>query len=430
MRAIELRRHRAEQDYERYEAHRRFEEATDIAERIGYPIDHTVTYRMRNGMAYGSMDTKDRPFREQTEQARKEGVEKFTGVNAFEAIRRDHEHAEALLVDQFGRGELAGNVLVKVSMIPDAVREGTAQIDGYRRDLLRSFIRIYYRDNEDVKCRLFSLDQTDRVAMAAVGGLLGINIEPERGSEAVLADHAIMDMSAVDDVSINTLVAHTIDTYDTALYAQAGENYHAGSKIIDKQDALSIVLNQNSLLDEHMRAISQIMAKARGGEAAGGALEHQRRRLAAALDEIRHGGTVGSLADGSVTAREAQGNYGGECATAANTMAMAQGQEWKDGVCRVCLKGARVGECSVCLSCENADNAGRDLNKIHARAKKTREDTIKPLNVDTKKPRTEQLSKAELIKRKFGAYAEVKMITQIGGAAMTVVDRRSGEQIA
>ncbi|TXG76050.1 hypothetical protein E6P97_04315, partial [Patescibacteria group bacterium] len=161
-----------ERAHRNYEENVRFEEMTDIAERLGYPIDTTIRYEMYGGAAYALSDTVHRPFHNQTLLAMQRGRTLFTGDQAFEAERLRLEHEEALQVDAFGRGDLAGDVLVKLSKVPDAVVEGRTSIKGYRRDLMRSFVRLYYRDGGGVVCRLFTLDGNSQKGMFAISGLL------------------------------------------------------------------------------------------------------------------------------------------------------------------------------------------------------------------------------------------------------------------
>jgi hypothetical protein len=426
-------------DYERYEAHRRFEEATDIAERIGYPIDHTVGYEMRDGLAYGEFDTKDRPFHAQTEQSLREGREMFTGVNRFEVTRREHEHQEALMIDKFGRGELDGNVLVKISPVPDAVRDGIATIDGYRRDMLRSFVRIYYRTDKAVECRLFSLDQSDHIGLAAVGDLLGIDTDG-RSSEDILGDHALMNMSSVSSAAIDRLVQNTIDIYDGALEMQTGGKFHAGSRMPNKDDALSMVMRHGSLLDEHMREISGIMTRALSGSAKKELLEQRRIRTTAAIDLVVQGGKVDSSNDAAVSEQISTKEYGGDCPTGygLNAVGMAQGarkeREFKKGVCLACLKPGKVGECSVCIDCEERDNRGVDLMKVREKAlaaRATKQAIQRRQQEQVGRAAAEKArSKSDVIKSRFGEYARVRNEFVVGGMQQVVYDYRTGETIA
>lgn len=431
MRTATLEQNR-QRGHERYEEYRRFEEATDIAERIGYPIDHTVNYLMRGGFAYGEFDSKNRPFHELTNASRHEGHRIFTGVNAFEAVRREHEHQEALLVDQFGRGELEGTVLVKISPVPDAVQNGTADIDGYRRDLLRSFVRIYYRTEHGVACRLFSLDQSDPVGMAAIGDLLGIDIDG-RSSEDILSDHSLVNIENISDNAIDELVAQTKNVYDNALELQTNERFHAGSRMLNKDNALRVIMRHDSLLTEHMREITKIMQKVRDPGDQKRLLEVRRKRTSAAIDIVERGGVISSSNDSSVSDRMSTNDYGGECATdsLAKTVAMTQGaekkRELKKGTCLACFKEGDVGECSVCLKCEADDNRGVDLMKVRTQALKAIAAANRHQQQASEMRIEKSSSKTDIIKSKYGKYAEErKGEVKVGYAPRIIYDRRTG----
>ena len=63
-------RQRIEASRERdFEMNRRFEEMTDLAERIGFPIETNIYYDLRGESLYARTDTKSRAFIEQTFQA-------------------------------------------------------------------------------------------------------------------------------------------------------------------------------------------------------------------------------------------------------------------------------------------------------------------------------------------------------------------------
>ena len=427
MNTLLRRRERAQHDYERYEAHRRFEEATNIAERVGYPIRHRIAYVMRGGQAYAATDTRERPFRELTAESLEHAQRTFTGVNAFEIQRRELEHAESLLVEQLGRGELPGNVLVKMSPIPDAVREGRADIGGYRRDLLRSYVRIYYKQGDTVQCLLFTLDRSNQSALSAVGHMLGI--DADQGSEAVLADYAVMDMSHVDDAAIDQLADAVIQCYDDVSFEQTGQQLHAGSLLRDRTDALSMVMSRGVLLDEHMQTINGIVGSTLP-ELREPLLEGQRRRMAAAIDELEHGGVVHSLGDAAVTARESQGNYDADCPPGSNAMALGREQDdcmFVSSICPICgtknvttlrTRGAIIGITCGC----RVEADGRVKHGRRGRFTPSREARVTP-----KKARIP--SKAEVIQKRYGRYAEAQWTTQFGSKALHLIDRRTGERL-
>ncbi len=425
MQTIETRRH---QDYERFEANRRFEEMTDIAERLSYPIDTTIHYELRGDTVYAASDTVDRPFHNQTFQAMKAGEYQYTGDQAFQRERLRLEHEEALMIDQFATGNLEGNVLIKYSKVPDAVVEGGTSINGYRRDLLRSFVRMYYRTDSGVSCRLFTLDHNHRLGVEKVGALL--DIDTTRPSEEVLADHTLLNVPADPEYFVERLVDRAIEVYDSAVEEEAGVRTHAGSHYLNKQDAMSAITNQSHLMSQHMDAIAAIMQRGLGEDV----LEQERKKTAAAIKLASEGYEITSNADTVVANEAATGEYGRDCATVNGMNQAAQSMEnkWSFGECQVCFARTMVGSCAVCTRCAAADDRGIDLLKLRDHNLRRRNakraiatDSIKQANVLPKKP-----SKQELVKRQYGEYAEIRRITTIGGAYKQVVHKYSGEVLA
>lgn len=430
---------------ERFEDNRRHELATDIAERIGYPISHTVEYKMIDGMAYATTDLKNRPFRNQTAQALREGRAKYSGVNEFEYIRLGLEHEEALMADKFGSCKLDGNILIKVSRVPDAVVDGTARVRGYRRDEMRSFVRIYYMADGLMKCHLFSLDGNSSEGMAAVGALIGIDMRPGRGSEEILADHRLETISLVDDQRIEEFAENIKERYDAAIWQASGERRHAGSRFLDQKDALSVVKSKPWLLDQHDQEVARIMARSLDTSSQDALIEQSLKRTAAAVTVVERGGAVGSLSDASVDAAVQSGNFDRDCPTGAqqaesilSSMGMNQAkprEAFKSGTCRVCLKDSRVGECHVCQACENADNRGESLDAIHAAAlrRKVTEQAMARHVIDrtsvSAAPKREKtsLSKSALIQQKYGKHARFTTQKTVGDALTIVTDAQGNE---
>lgn len=369
-----IEQHRREA-YEQFELNQEFEEKTDIAERLGYAIDVTISYRMKNGKAYCVSDTQDRPFSNQTFLALQRGQANFTGSQAFEAVRLSHEHDEALMVDEFGAGTLDGNVLMKLSRVPDAVVAGTTDIKGYRRDILRSFVRLYWREDTMVHCRLFTLDQNNQAGLQRVGELLDIAID--RSSEDILADHTLLQVPDSPRQFLFGLTESIKQTYDSSVLATTGRNSYAGSLWHEQSDAMAAIDAQEYLFREHMKSVRAIRQLGLNAAAKDDLLEIERQRTAAAIKLASSGVEIGSSSDGAVSTEVASGNYGRECATASeNGMNQAQQAEnvWRQGKCVVCFRETSVGSCGVCRACEAADNHGVDLLKLRAtNLKKLRE---------------------------------------------------------
>lgn len=420
MQAVIERRHN---DHERFEENRLFEEKTDIAERLGYPIDITIDYAVRDGAVYALTDTVERPFHNQTFQAKLAGASNFTGDQAFEQTRLAHEHDEALLVDRLAAGELEGNVLIKFSKVPDAVVEGRTSIKGYRRDLLRSFVRLYYKTDTGVSCRLFTLDHNNQVGIKRVGDML--SIDATRASEVVLGDHALVEVPEPSRF-VDELAERVKSEYEYAIFEQASTLTVAGSVYADRMDAMKAIEQQPHLVAQHMDAIVRLVGDAR---------EKQREKTAAAIKLASEGHIVNSSSDASVGIEVTSGNYGGECATASQTGMNQAGKNsenvWTYGECRVCFVRTSVGSCHVCQACATADDRGVDLLKLRERNIRRREKvqrlTQKTLDHTYTKKNDGRVvgKKSDSIKAKYGEHAVVTKQIAIGGTKEVVLDPRT-----
>ena len=358
---------RRSEAYEQFELNQVFEEKTDIAERLGYAIDVIISYHIKDSKAYCVSDTQERPFSNQTFLAKQRGVANFTGSQAFEATRLAHEHDEALMVDDFGAGKLGGNVLMKLSRVPDAVVAGTTDIKGYRRDILRSFVRLYWRENDMVHCRLFTLDQNDAEGIRRVAQMM--DIDAHQSSEDILADHTLLQVSDSPRAFVFGLAESIKKAYDASILAGTGKVTYAGSLWNEQKDAMAAIDAQSHLFDEHMRSIRTIKRLGLNELAQEGLLEIERQRTAAAIKLASQGVEITSSSDGAVSSEVESGNYGRECATSSeNGMNQAQTAEnvWRQGKCVVCFRETSVGSCHVCRDCETADNRGVDLLKLRA----------------------------------------------------------------
>lgn len=417
-------------DRERFEANRRFEEMTDIAERLSYPIDTTIDYELRGDAVYARTDTVTRPFHNQTLQALLAGEQQYGGDQLFQRERLRLEHEEALMVDRLALGELEGDILIKYSKVPDAVVEDRTSINGYRRDLLRSFVRLYYKTDSGVACRLFTLDHNHPEAVKQVGVLIGI--DTTRPSEEVLASHVLYRCDDDDPAYVtDQLVSRIVALYDATVLESTGVQTHAGSTYHNKQEAMSVIANHGHLISQHMDAITRIMAHGRQDEA----LEQERRNTAAAIKLAAEGHHITSVGDASVSAEAARGNYGGDCPTA-NGMNQAQSMEniWSQGECQVCFVKTQVGSCRVCARCSAADDRGIDLLKLRESNLKKRQMSTslaaRSLSLSAVRLRPRKLSEHEQIKQLYGQHAVVHTELAIGGVHRYAKDKRSGAVIA
>lgn len=436
---IEVRSNIAENRAADYERNKKFEEVTDLAERVGFPIRTTISYYLRGESLVACTDTKNRAFVEQTYQAKQEGINTFTGDQAFEAVRRGHEHDEAIMVERFARGELGGNVLAKVSRVPDAVVEGRTSIKGYRRDTLRTFVRVYCKTLSGVDCIIFSLDHNDEAGLSSVGEKIGMQIVG-RPSESVLADSRLYD---VDDPSsfADGLVDECISSYDDAIYQNTGEVRHAGSIFVDQTDAHAAVDMQSDLLHSHFKAISAIAGMALNEAAKEDLYEVERGRTSAAIALRYRGVEVGSSSDASVSAELESGNYERDCSTATEN-GMQQGNKGGEEISMTCpfCGLTTVGDpCAfrlVCGKCDAEVRGGRlwdkGIGRAAALARQAQASVFgsepRP-SLDRKNTSTNKVDK-DSIQRLFGANAIVRSELAIGGRDRFVVDKVTNEVYA
>lgn len=416
-----------QQHFERFEENRRFGEMTDIAERLGYPIDTSISYQLRGDAVYALTDTVERPFHNQTLLAKLAGEHTFTGDQSFETTRLGLEHEEALMIDQLAAGNLAGNVLIKFSKIPDAVVEGQTGIKGYRRDLLRSFVRIYSQTLDGVDCRLFTLDHNHQQGIERAGELLGI--DATRPSEEVLSDHVLLDVPGDLKDFVDQLVKKSIYTYDQTVSKGTGELTHAGSHYLNHQDAMSAITMQPELLGQHMDAIVVIMQRGLGEEV----LEKERQKTAAAIKLATEGHKITSSGDASVTSEVSSGNYDRNCATGSGmNQAASMENIWSYGECQVCFTKTSVGSCKVCKSCARADDLGVDLVKLRELNMSDRQiaRTVQHLGSQaTKGVEKPKRTKHKLMEAKYGETIEIRTVTAVGSAYQNIVSKRTGKVI-
>jgi|JI10StandDraft_1071094.scaffolds.fasta_scaffold32012_2 ribosomal protein S27AE len=425
-------RQRIEASRERdFEMNRRFEEMTDLAERIGFPIETNIYYDLRGESLYARTDTKSRAFIEQTFQAREEARYMFTGDQAFEQTRRASEHQEAIDVERLAKGELSGNVMVKVSKVPDAIVDGRTSIKGYKRDTLRTFVRMYHRDGGTVRCKLFSIDHNNQIGLQRVGKLVGIKLTG-RSSEDILADSSLFDVED-PEAFVEELTEQSIQSYDQAIHEQTGELTRGGSRFVSELDAQSAVESQPHLLSEHFAAISAIVGLGLNESAREDLFEIERQNTAAAISLAVRGYFVGSTGDAAVAAEVAQGNYTRECPTGSeNAMQQGESDLTKDWI-REVQQCPKCGQTKVIARKEGeviSGSCGCHLNVCTGKYW-----TTKPSKKDSKpvmptqelgKQRLQDTSKDVLVKRAYGATAVLKTYVVFGGAHHDVIDNKSG----
>ncbi|MEO5691336.1 MAG: hypothetical protein ABIQ64_04070 [Candidatus Saccharimonadales bacterium] len=421
------------QEHERkFEQNQRFEEMTDLAERVGFPINTDIYYELRGESLYATTDTKSRAFIEQTCQAKQEARYMFTGDQSFEVTRRSHEHDEAIDAERLAKGELSGNVMVKVSKVPDAIVEGTTSIKGYKRDTKRTFVRIYHREGPRVRCRLFSIDHNDTDGLNRIGSLVGMQLTG-RSSEDILADKIVFDITDAESF-VDELAESAIASYDDAMYRRTGQITRGGSSYANRIDAQTAVESQPHLLKQHFAAISAIVGLGLNKAATEDLLETERQRTAAAISLATRGEDVVSTGDASVLAEAAKGDYSRECATATeNAMQQGENELTKDWVkevvsCPICgetkVMARKHGEV-ITGSC------GCNLNVCtgeYWKNKPQEQSTLPEKNAEIPK-NEKRIDKNLLIKRLYGEKAVLSTRGTIGGVYYDITDMDTGAEI-
>jgi len=428
---IERTQSRQETELQREREYYAFEEATDIAERLGYAMDHTMTHQILGGHVY---DAKLTRIADYTQRSLSEAPSKFFGPNAFEVERQRIEHERTLRVEMLARGELDGNAIIEYSPIPDEVRDGTATLQGYRPDLMRDFVRIHYVEGSEVKCRLFSLDQTNPSSRAKVGEFLGLDLSAGRSDRAILADEVVCTLNADQ---VDELVEMTKLIHDQLLTDQKGGQWHAGSRFMHKEDALSLVRQHGDLLEEHMVHWSRLVGLGRDRVSGNRAMDGYRKKTAAAIDLRLQGKEVTSSSGSAVEKHADESNFDGYCATGASTteqMGINKGKtgEMKWMNCPFCGLATYGDPCAsrlVCNACSAEVNNGVVVSKgIGRKNALSLQETTKNMRP---KPETTQGSiKRPGRKTAFGGNTEERTVLGIGSADVIVFDRSSDTAIA
>lgn len=432
-------------DFERYLDNQRFEEKTDIGERLGYHIQALLRYEMREGAAYCLTDTKERPFHDQTLAAMEAGRWKFTDENAFEAERLRLEYEESLLVDALGRGELDGNILVKVSKVPDAVVEGTASVNGYRRDLLRSFVRIYYRDpGNGLACVLFSLDGNSKAGLRGAGRVIGMQLH-ERASEELLGDAKVTNWESDDiETQIALFKERIISEYDKGVYEETGKRTYAGSEFTDRASALQVIENHPDLFEEHWAAISAVQGRALKAELKEAYLEDTRRKTAAAIKLREYGEDITSIGDDAVAAEATSKDYGRECSTNGMNQTEKSVEKGKEieMTCPFCGMKTKGDPCAAILECnkcgarvENGKVVSEGNSRVHdgAEATDSSTKTVKEPETSRSRPESTELQRgaeAKIAQRLFGERAVIYTRVVVGNKETNILDKKTGRMLA
>lgn len=349
-------------DYEGYnqaELEKRWRNmVTDQAERLPVPMNHSIHYMYgEGGKLYSEQDELFETILDNA-LAEAEVAARWDPANwEFERRRRLIEKEELQAVQALSDGEK----LITFSPIPDEVREGRADLNGYDRTRQKMLGRITERRGEKVAILYFSLDGSDYASMQAAARSVGAELPEGLNAEQVLANWMYFDTSH----NMNTEECYEAmrSSYDETMERQFGEQFYAGRPGgMTMDNALKVVEHPDNryLLNDHWTEVDRIMALGLDKKRQEKLLEEAKYNLAAALDSRRKGVQVKSLTDAGDSARDDGLDYSGDCATgtsggssSAGEIGMAQGRgEKKRVTCPHCREKVITDPCDPeCSSC-------------------------------------------------------------------------------
>ncbi|MFZ1812361.1 MAG: hypothetical protein WAU02_02425 [Candidatus Saccharimonadales bacterium] len=413
--------------------------ATDVTERLGYPMNHLVDYEVVDGQAWCVTSIVPRPMVEITGQGVVDGRAKYTGDAEFQNVRLTLEHEEALAFDAMIRGEVPGNVMTVISPIPDIVVRRPDVIDGYRADLMRSLVRLYYITPDGrARCRMFSIDQSDPSVLMAIAHELHIPIDTWQGSEDMLARRGIHTMSSVTDDDIEMLAQRATDRVDQLLLERSRTLYYAGSKFSNVEDALSMVKRYPQLLEECRKKLRIIDASGLSNNEKRSQRERQLQLTVGAIHASIDGHEVHSSSDGVASSYVENNTYDADCPTGPSTLETAMLGQGKEiamtcPFCGLTTMGDPCGFRIVCGKCDAEVRGGKLWSKgIGRTAALARRATTAVSNTglssaDKKLSSDVQLQSARTL---YGNDAAIKTAIAIGGVDTVIFNKKTNEVYA
>lgn len=320
-----------------YEASLLLDELTDQSERLARPMENGFVYTFgADGKLYSEYgDQLEKVFTDGLDMARAMALRDPDNW-AFELTRRTIELEEIQAVQVLADGEK----LITFSPVPDLVRAGRTNINGYDRNRKKMLVRIAERQGDEVGIFSFSLDGSDYIAMQAAARSIGAEIPDGLGSEEILSRR--FHYGIEHDYSMKDCHDLIRVAYDLSLERRLGGTWYAGRHEIKQEDALSFIKRQGDLVSQHMEAVKRVMAQAIDAAEKNRLLENLRYDFAAALDDRMHGREVADISSAGESARSEGRTYDGDCPTGTNEQAMALGYnqganpEMKCVICPYC----------------------------------------------------------------------------------------------
>lgn len=434
---------RREDEYERYQFDRlRTDEITQASEQLNGAMKNTFDYELRTD---GELYFQGQPLREvfiSGIQIAEEIVQRYPQF-AVE-LRRRHielEQYEAQLALAAMPSSDNPLVLVHISPTPDAVLRGEANLNAYDLERKKIMVRVSEQTTSGLRVTSFSLDGNNRPGLQAMASMFDQQLTDDDDSEDILQKNFLSESGRFGGDSPTALLRKS---YDAALALQYGGEWYAGRQDSEVLHTIEMIERFPAIIDAHVAKVHEIKSHYGKSFRETSAYETANYNFLAAIKQANElGGLVGSLSDAGDMARAVGIEFAppdcptGVAKTAAEALAKQGIEQWKAGQCRVCLESGMVGACDVCLTCEIADNAGRDLNEINRRALRRQ---ARPLNQarqsalpDTKKilcqntvSRYDRDDEDTIAREKYGRYAAIKPKIGIGTVKLTIVNVLTG----
>lgn len=281
------------------------------------------------------------------------------GGYGHEAARRYLEYQEALEVEDLCAGKLGGNLMIKISPLPDTVVSGVHGTAGYERDV--ALVRLYFADpgGGKLRTRCLSLEGSRQAAIRQAAGRLGWLIGPG-GSETILASRLVLSLDEPHWQAPGELLK--------TAYCQALGQQDLGRLALSRSfgqpiDTLSFIRSHPDLLQLYLDDVAAIDRSAADPAGLAGQKELAMRRYAAALDArlLKLGpGDNRQQADRQGGEGYSSG-YGGSCSILTGTDQAKQNGllmgELNDVTCPLCgrsgVTASLEGSVLICSECGN-----------------------------------------------------------------------------
>lgn len=430
-----------EREYDALERERlKTDQITEASERLNGAMENVFEYEFHDGDFYFQGQAL-RPIFERG-ITNTEEIVKTKPQFGVELLRR---HIELKQYEE--QTELIQNVdwqnplvLVHISPTPDAVLEGGVDLNAYDPKRKKIMVRISEPTIDGLKVTSMSLDGGDRVALQAVGDFFGVDISDDASSEDILSMRFLAEKSQFNSERPAKVLR---EVYDKAMRMQYGGEWYAGRQDSAVLSTMERIMAYPGLVEQHVDDVWRL--KKRFGNNFRFTEEYDKATydfLAAIEASHKTGKAVKSIGAAGGAARAAGMEFAksdcptGQAAQTAEQALAIQGinekYDWKYGQCQVCLAQGLVGACSVCASCENADNAGKSLDAIHKNALARLALEKKPDQQEARGAKTvPEIAKRALfsdgyIKKLYGEGAKLERRKTVGDEKFSVVDDSTG----